>query len=167
MANDDQINHATGLFTRPLLEILLQHEISRAQRYPSPLTLLRLALFIPQGDYPRDLAHLLIADLLNTNLRATDVPGHFDDDYLILLPATPRLGGLTVASRLAHHAKILHPVEQGYGDHFDLAVCIGLSSHEGGSEIGKINLLAQASTALDDAKRKGAHSVVIFNELEK
>src|SRR3989304_1513358 len=129
MANEERINHATGLFTRPLVETFLHHEISRAQRYPAPLSLLRLALYIPPSNYPHDLAHLLIADLLNNNLRDTDVPGHFDDDYLIILPATPLLGGLTVASRLAHHAKILHPVEQGYTDHFDLAVCIGVSSH--------------------------------------
>jgi len=167
MVNENRINYATGLFTRPLVETLLHHEIARAQRYPSPLTLLRLALYIPPGDYPRELAHLLIADLLNTNLRATDVPGHFDDDYLIIFPATPLLGGLTVASRLAHRAKILHPVEQGYGDHFDLAVCIGISAHQGGNEISEADLLAQASTALDEAKRKGPHSVVSFNELKK
>jgi diguanylate cyclase (GGDEF)-like protein len=167
MATEERINHATGLFTRPLVETFLHHEVSRAQRYPSPLTLLRLALHNTQDDYPQDLAHLLIANLLNNSLRDTDVPGHYGDDYLIILPATPLLGGLTVASRLTHHAKILHPVDPDWHDRVDLSVCIGLSSHEGGSEIGKTDLLAQASIALDEAKRKGAHSVVSFNELEK
>ncbi len=167
MADEGHINHVTGLFTRHMVETFLHHEISRAQRYPSPLTLLRLALCNSQGDYPRDLAHLLIAELLTTNLRVTDVPGHFDDDYLIILPATPLVGGLTVASRLAHHAKIVHPVDPGWHDHFDLTVCIGISSHEGGSKIGETDLLGQASTALDEAKRKGANSVVSFNELER
>ena len=167
MVNKDRINNTTGLFTHSLVEILLHHEIIRAQRYPAPLTLLRLALHIRQGDYPHDLAHLLIAELLNTNLRDTDVPGHFDKDYIVILPATPLLGGLTVASRLTHHAKILHPVEQGYDDHFDLAVCIGLSSHDGGNAMDADDLLRQASVALDEAKRKGGHSVVSFNELKK
>ncbi len=61
----------------------------------------------PKSGYLRDVAHIMIANLLNTRLRTTDVSGHFDNDYLILLPATLLIGGLIVASRLADHAKFL------------------------------------------------------------
>jgi diguanylate cyclase (GGDEF)-like protein len=162
---DEQINPETGLYTRSRIEFLLSNEVTRAQHYPTPLTLLRLALHSPINNYPRDLAHSTIANLLNTLLRATDTPGHFDDDYLVLLSATHHIGGLIVASRLVDRAKILHSADEGHRDQFDLAVCIGVSEHPGGSAMSAIELLRQATIALDEAKRRGPHSIVSFTDL--
>ncbi|MBI5054540.1 MAG: diguanylate cyclase [Chloroflexi bacterium] len=168
MSSEEGINHETGLFTRSMIEILLSHEITRSLRYPSPLTILRLALHVaaPLDDALLRKAHLMVSDLLNTNLRASDAPGHYDGGYLIIAPATPADGGLVIASRLAHRIKILHPMDS-HTQLLDMSACIGVASHAGGRELSEINLLEQANIALAEAQRRGAHSVVNFNDLEK
>lgn len=168
MSSEEAINHETGLFTRSMIEILLSHEITRSQRYPSPLTILRLALHVatPLDEALLHKAHLMVSDLLNTNLRASDAPGHYDGDYLIIAPATPADGGWVIASRLAHRIKILRPIDS-HTQLLDMGACIGIASHPGGRELSEINLPEQANVALAEAKRRGPHSVVIFNDLKK
>ena len=95
-----QLASDTGLYTYETFEILFNYEIARVKRYPGPLTLIHLALatenltpeFIKQ-------AHTAMTNLLDRTLRISDVPAHYKDEFLILLPSADRDAAHSVAEK--------------------------------------------------------------------
>ena len=161
-----RLNRSTGLWAKPLLERLIQHEVARALRYSAPLTLVRVAIYAPERSDETALKTLnaMVANILNTHLRAVDMPGHYDGDYLIVLPNTDEAGAHIVAARLAHTVSVL---QMPAGFELQPAVCIGLASLPGGAVAEPSALIAQTAVALDEARRRGAHAVVAVSQLNR
>lgn len=156
----------TGLYTPDVFEVLLNYETTRIKRYPGPLALLHLAL--GTDDYPGELrkqAHEAMTSLLNRTLRASDVPSHYHNEFLILLPATDEEAARTVAERIL----------STYRTTPDLAgrtasapnVYVGLTSQNGGSILSPQHLLAEAAAALDEARLSRSSNYVAYSDLAR
>ncbi|MBM4423224.1 MAG: diguanylate cyclase [Chloroflexi bacterium] len=161
----DRVNSVTGLYAQPLLETLLTHEVARAKRYPVPLALIRLAIKVPPNwkAGTAESAAVAIASVLNSNLRVADVPGHYENDFLIILPVTDEAGGVKVASRLM--ALLSAGQMAPDGGKLALDICIGLTAIPEESIIPSDAFLSQATAALTEARRRGARAVVRYSEL--
>jgi diguanylate cyclase (GGDEF)-like protein len=161
----ERIDVTTGLYLQPVFLSLLEYEITRTRRYPTPLTLLHMALCLaaPVEARFRESANLAVAQVLNTRLRETDVIGHYGDNFMILLPATGADGGFVAARRVLQHLKTTAITRQN--EHFDLAACIGMAAHPGGADVSANQLLAQAGQALEAARRRGPGTLLWYDEL--
>lgn len=160
-----RLNRASGFLTQPFLERLLLHEIARAKRYSDPIVLLRLSLHFngPPDEAAIAQARSIVSHILNANLRAVDIPGHYEDDYLIILPNTSEAGGRLIASRLAQVVTARRAMNDAGA--VPLAICMGLTAHPGGQDADAEALVSQTAIALAEARRRGANSVVEFAEV--
>jgi diguanylate cyclase (GGDEF)-like protein len=157
----------SGLFPQSMLETLLDHEVARSRRYPSPISLIYFALHFPRDPSQQiiESAQILIANHLHKAMREADLPGHYEGNYLVIMPATESEGAKTAAQRMLEEfprSQITRTAEL-----FDLAVCIGVTTHAGGPDISAAQLLSNASTALWEAQRRGPKSLVVYEEMGK
>lgn len=162
-----RLNSESGLYPQRMLEMLLAREILRSRRYPSPLALLYLALRFAETP-SRDIlenAQLVMANLLHHSLREVDMPGHYQGNYLVVMPETGVTGARTVAQRLLQEVggRQLTPTNEP----FEFAACIGISADPGGPELSAEELLSQAATALWEAEKRGPLNIVIYDEMDK
>ncbi len=162
---ENRINQDTGLYQWPLFELLFGHEIARARRYPSPLCLLHLSMWGNGKVSPEraESAVMHVAHVLNSSLRQVDVPAHYNDDFLILLPVTDEEGGLTVARRLIERISGEHTARTG--SRYFISVCVGMTSHVGGALISGPDLLQQAAESKDEAIRLGPNTLMNYRDL--
>ena len=156
----ETINTNTGLYLPTIFSVLFNHEVARSRRYPSPLSLLLISICqpAPLTDEIRESAELMVAQVLNTKLRQTDVCSHYGEDFLILLTNTDLTGAKIAARRLLDgmHTRIM----TRQNEHFEIGVCAGLASHSGGSNISPDILLKQVSLSLQEARNGGPGSLV-------
>jgi GGDEF domain-containing protein len=158
-----RLNRASGLFAQPMMLRLLDHEAAQALRHNTPLTVVRLSLELNESleEAAARRAHQALAQILNTQLRAVDLPGHLEDEYLLVLPITTETGGRVMARRLAASVASLDPAPVPA-----LAVCAGLASHPGGPGCNG-NLLADHATAAQRAaQERGPHNVLSYSDLD-
>jgi diguanylate cyclase len=165
LPSEPRLNEDTGLYTQPILQALLAHEIARIRRYPSIMSLMYIALQFPTPPNADILASakLRLANVLHSKLREVDMPGHFEGNYLVALPNTDAPGARTAATRLIHqlHGKQISRQTAEY----EVTISIGIASHAGGPSASLPELLSQAASALWEAERKGPQSIVIFDEI--
>ncbi|MFZ5818805.1 MAG: GGDEF domain-containing protein [Chloroflexota bacterium] len=152
----------TGLYHQEVFRILTEYELARAQRYPSPLTLLHVFLEIKEND-PKTAENVrqAFSSILNTCLRVSDIPAHYGDDFVALLPVTDEIGGQAVAQRLIARLKGTRNLFDGSMYKFDIH--IGISTHLGGKNISADVLLQQAQAALQMARQSGPQSYFLFS----
>ncbi|MGE5251046.1 MAG: hypothetical protein ACM3QS_12650 [Bacteroidota bacterium] len=164
---DKRRNLATesGLYAFDVFEILLNYEISRIKRYPSPLTLLHASLVASEysGELKRQ-AHEAMTGLINRTLRVSDVPAHFHDEYLILLPATEEVGGRAVAERLLASFRTTQSLATGRLSRRRNAF-LGLTAHNGSSLLSSQQLLAEAAAAMNDARQRQSYTYVAYSDI--
>ncbi len=167
MEQQQRIDASSGLFPQAMLETLLAHEVARSRRYPSPISLLYFALRFPMDPSPDiiDSAHILIANHLHAAMREADLPGHFEGNYLVIMPSTESDGAKIAAERMLENFPRSHLTRSA--ESFDLSLCIGIASHKGGSEISAAQLLSNASMALWEAQKRGPKSLVVYGEMVK
>jgi hypothetical protein len=159
-----RLNRSSGLFAQTMILRLLDHEAAQAQRHSTPITIIRLALALPGSAdeaSERDLRQALV-HLLNTQLRAVDLPGHLENDYLLVLPITTAPGGRTLAARIVAAIAALDPPPLP-----GATACAGVAHHPGGPECDGNLLGDHATVALRAAQRRGPNTVVEFANLEK
>jgi GGDEF domain-containing protein len=149
-----------------MLETLLSHEVARARRYPSPVSLLYFSLWFPKesSDPVIESAQLFVANLLHARLREADLPGHYEGNYMIVLPATGIEGAKTAAGRLL--ADFHGSLTTRAAEPFIISACMGMSFHPGGEGISVSRLLSEASSALWEAQKRGPKSLVVFGDLQ-
>ena len=150
----------TGLYPHEVFKILMEYELARAQRYPNPICLLHISLNleIAQPDSLTKLIQLL-AGILNTGLRVSDIPTYHEGDFLVLLPMTDATGGQAAAQRMIDRLK-------GTGDlveNIKFTIHVGISSHPGGKGLTADTLLSQAETALKEARKRGPAASALFS----
>jgi diguanylate cyclase (GGDEF)-like protein len=160
------VNRKTGLYTQDILQILLFHEVARVQRYPIPLSILRIG--VQYNSKPTvevvEAARQITAHILGANLRGPDVAGHYETDYLIILPVTDEAGALTTAKRLTRLLYTVHPLKSGR--QLDLVSHIGVAAIAPKTPIPVEAFLTQATRALIEARKRAPGAVVPASELE-
>ncbi len=166
MSGTGRLDPRSGLFSQKLLETLLSHEVIRSRRYPSPISLLYCALRYPKdaSEQVVESAQLVFTNLLQSKIREADLPGLFEGNYMVIMPATDGAGARVAAERLLadfRGAQVTRDAEP-----FEMSICIGVSSHKGGEGISISQLLSDASTALWEAQKRGPKSLVIFDEIK-
>ena len=154
------------LYSPEVFQILMEYEINRSRRYPSPLSLLNV-IILPDGQNPavQDALDAAISNMINIHLRSADIPSKRNDQFLILLPTTHEQGGRAVCERLLSMFKGLVHTESGVA--FRATVFIGLASHPGGGDISPEILLQQAAAALKHARTQGISTYSVYSEIKK
>lgn len=154
----------TGLFNRRSITDLLQHEIERAERYMSDLSLILCdvdkfkSINDTYGHAAGDKALQAVSESLKTALRKSDILGRYGgDEFMIILPET----SLDGAKKLAEKVRIAVleialdlPVQERIG----LSVSVGVASCC--SQMEDIDTIVKlADTALFTSKRQGRNRV--------
>jgi len=166
MDNRRHLATETGLYAFDVFEVLLNYEIARVKRYPSPITLIHLALESEGlSEEFRKQAHEAMTGLLNRALRVSDVPAHYHDEFLILLPSTEESGAKAVAERVLASYRTTNSLATGR-----LSVkrnaYLGLTSRNGGSVLSAQQLLAEAASTMNEARKRKSYIYLSFSELE-
>ncbi len=151
----------TGLYQEEVFKILTEYELARAQRYPSPLTLLYISLEVKEPDAQVAASvQKVFANILNTCLRVSDIPAHYGQDFVALLPVTDEVGGQAVAQRLISRLRGTHKLD---GSMYKFDIHIGIATHPGGKSIAADTLIQQAQAALALARLSGPQAFMLFS----
>ena len=153
----------TGVWARRHLLRRLEAELDKSRRSGQPCSLLMIDL--DRFKHTNDtLGHLAgdqvlktVALQLQAGLRTADVLGRYGgEEFLILLPETPRAQGHAIAERL--RLRVEQTTIPAGGERHRQTLSIGLAScPDDGTSLEA--LIAEADTALYDAKRAGRNRV--------
>jgi diguanylate cyclase (GGDEF)-like protein len=166
MEQQKRLDEESGLYPQKMLETLLDNEVLRARRYPGPIAVMYIGLRFddnPSKDILES-AHAFLTDMLHTGLREVDMPGHYQGNYLVVMPASDADGARRAAQRLVEKfqgKQVTRELKE-----FGVSICAGVAAHPGGEGINANELLSHASTALWEAHRRGPRNLVVFEELE-
>ena len=160
-----QLASETGLYAYDVFEVLLNYEIARVKRYPSPLTLIHLAL--ATENLPTEFkkqAQEAMTNLLNRTLRVSDVPTHYNEEFLILLPATDDEGGRAVAERTLGHYRTTQSLATGRLSAKRNAY-LGVTTENGSAILSPQQLLAEAAVAMNEARLRKSYTYIAFADI--
>jgi len=151
----------TGLYEEEVFRLLADYELTRAQRYPSSVSMLHISLNLDQAK-PVIAGTLkqLFAGILNTSLRMSDIPAHHGNDFLVLMPSTDEAGAQAASRRLI--SRLSGTRNFADGNLFKFVIHIGIATHPGGQGVSTEKLLQQAEIALQEAKKAGQHAYKQF-----
>ncbi len=166
MEQEARLDAKSGLYPQKMLESLLDGELLRARRYPSPIALLYIGLCFVESPSPEimESAHSYLTNILLTGLREVDMPGYYQGNYLIVMPESDAGGARKAAQRLVeefHGKRVTRELKE-----FGVSICAGVAFHPGGDEITADEMLSRASSALWEAHRRGPRTLVEFDELK-
>lgn len=156
----------TGLRTRRYLTELLAIEFLRARRYKSPLTVLMAdldefkAVNDAHGHLGGDAILRGVAESLNGVLRATDVPGRYGGEELIVVMPQIHAHGAKVFAERWRQLLERTTFQVPGGHQVNVTVSIGIADHRDHFE-GPDEIVALADEALYLAKDKGRNRVEI------
>ena len=163
-----------GIYNRRYLEMRLNEEVQRAQRYKFPLSLLLLDIdHFKQindnfGHHNVDKVLIGIGDILKTTARKADIPARYGGEELVLiLPNTSEEDALVLAERL--RVTIEHQQFSMEGPNraeFHSTASIGVSSLREDYR-GPDELLKGADWAMYSAKRSGRNRVIVDSHQQK
>jgi diguanylate cyclase (GGDEF)-like protein len=161
-----ETDELTGLLNMRGFSIAANRLFGQALRYNRPATILMIDsdnLKAVNDGYGHDAGNRLLRQLTRTiqaELRYTDVLARYGgDEFIVLLPETPRKGAVEVADRI-RDAVIGTPLEVNE-KRVVSSVSIGLASHpDDGNTMDAI--VARADRAMYRAKQQGRNRVVQF-----
>jgi diguanylate cyclase (GGDEF)-like protein len=161
-----ETDELTGLLNMRGFSIAANRLFGQALRYNRPATILMIDsdnLKAVNDSYGHDAGNRLLRQLTRTiqaELRYTDVLARYGgDEFIVLLPETPRKGAVEVADRI-RDAVIGTPLEVNE-KRVVSSVSIGLASHpDDGNTMDAI--VARADRAMYRAKQQGRNRVVQF-----
>lgn len=161
---ESSLSHEIELYPLEAFKTILDHEIHRSRRYKHPLTLIHVAVETnPNTPQTQHSAEVFAINVLNLQLRETDVPCKMGSEFLVLLPSTDQEGGRIACERLE---KLFKVTQQTYDRvSFQLSAFIGTTSAAGGSPIHSSQLIQEASSAMQYARLNRSQSVVLFSEI--
>jgi len=160
----DALTHEIELYSLESFQTLLDHEIHRSRRYKTPLTLIHLAIET-KPDQPEILynAEMFAINILDVQLRDTDIPCRKGNEFLVLMPATDEAGGRFVCERLANLFNAPHQTYDRVS--FEVTVFVGMASFPGNATISSSLLLHQAAKAMQNARDQRLTKAVIYSEI--
>ena len=155
----------TDIFNRRHFEKLLHAEFHRAKRYKHPLSCVMADIDYfkkindTYGHECGDMALKEITNLLKGNLREVDILARYGgEEFVMLLPETNNKNAILVAEKL--RIKIENDLFNYKGAKLPVAISLGVSTIEQGSDIEDYNnLVSSADAALYQAKRSGRNRV--------
>jgi hypothetical protein len=150
------------VYNSDVFKILLEYEISRSKRYPSPLTLIQIEM-APMAFSPEALraAPVIFSSTLNAHLRSADIPSKDGNLYTLLMPNSDKHGAQAVCERLLSVFK--NKFEAPDGNSITFSLYIGATTHPGGAAINGTDILEKAGDALKQSRRKGANTLVFLS----
>jgi hypothetical protein len=157
----NQIYTPTGFFTPSVFSLLLNHEITRTERYPSPISLSIFSVCLPSllTNEILEAVDILFFKILKTKLRQTDIISKYNDTYLILLTNTDLTGAQIATRRVLEHLNTKIVTKQNQV--VNLGVCASLAANPTGSTSTAEDLLKKASQAHQTARSAGPGSIVV------
>ena len=158
---DMELTHEIELYPYDTFKALLEHEVNRSRRYGTPITLIHLAVETDtSGIHAQHGAEIFTINVLNLQLRETDIPCRKGNEFLVLIPCTDEKGGRVICDRLE---RLFHVESQIYDKvSFKLDTYIGMTSHPGGNSISSKLLLENAGNALQQARENKSQKTIII-----
>ena len=158
----------SGLCNYQWFHELFSQELSRAQRYSQPLSLIMgdLDNFKSVNDlygHPAgDAVIREVANCLREQLRKSDVPARYGgEEFAIILPQTPLPKAVGVAERLLKSIRkisILH-----CGSPIRISMSIGISALQDGENVDADEMIERADQALRKAKKTGKDRYALYS----
>ena len=156
--------HDIELYPLDSFKTLLEHEINRSRRYAEPLTLIEVAVEAdPSTPQTQHSAEVFAINVLNLQVRDTDIPCKMGSEFLLLMPSTSQQGGRVACERLGKLFKVTHQTYDRVS--FQLSAFIGMTSIDGIVNIPSNKLIEEASAALQHARTHRAEGVVLYSEI--
>ncbi len=157
----NELSRGDEVYNDDVFQILLEYEVSRSIRYPTPLGILHIEI-IPAGPNENTLsiAPRIFTSALNTHLRSVDIPSGSGCDYKVLLPTASEAGVRSVCERLLFVFRNKFSTPDGSSIAFSLN--IGGAVHPGGASLTRELLLEKAQAALKQSKLKGPNTFAIL-----
>ena len=156
----------TGLFNTRGFAIAANRLFGQAMRYGRPASLLMIDsdnLKRVNDAYGHDAGNRLLRQLANAiqaELRATDVPARYGgDEFIVLLPETPGKGALDVAERIRKAISAAPLALEGRSVESSVSIGVACFPEDGRS---LDTLAARADRALYQAKQSGRNCVVRY-----
>jgi hypothetical protein len=147
------------IYSSDVFQILFEYEVSRSQRYPTPLTLLKIEM-TPSAlhDDLLGTAPAVFISALNTHLRSVDIPSRAGNLFSVLLPTSDEHGGRAVCERLLSVFRNKIDVSNGA---IAFSLQIGATTHGGGPTLTGESILLKADAALKQSKLKGPNTYIM------
>ncbi|HKY54210.1 MAG TPA: GGDEF domain-containing protein [Anaerolineales bacterium] len=157
--------HEIELYPFDTFRILLGHEVNRSRRDQQPLTLIHIALETDPADaQAQHSAEVFVINILNLQLRETDIPCKKGSEFLVLLPSTNEEGGRVVCERLD---ELFRGNPQPFDRvSFTLSAFIGMTSAIANKPLTGDKLMQQAETAMQHARAHHMASAVSYSEIK-
>jgi diguanylate cyclase (GGDEF)-like protein len=152
----------TGLYNRRFLDDTLQKELSRAHRYPAPLSVLMFDVDHfkkfndTHGHDQGDRVLQAVAKTLRGALRNQDYPCRYGgEEFVAILPNTPKTGAYSVAERLRTD------IETMVVDGLKVTISIGVAEYPDFEVRDQARLIEAADGALYHAKQEGRNRTCV------
>ncbi len=157
----------TGILNRRALNDMLSHEMERAIRYNTDLSLILCDIDRFKnindtfGHVAGDRALMVITETLKTSLRKSDILGRYGgDEFMIILPDTTLAGAHCLAEKIRSAVEELE-LKLPDGHQIDLSVSMGITKC--GMTTGTIDtIVGLADTALYVSKQTGRNKVSVL-----
>lgn len=160
-----QLNHEIELYSLETFQTLLEHEVHRSRRYKTPVTLVHLAIETdPTSPEILHSAEMFAINILDVQLRDTDIPCRKGNEFLVLMPATFETGGRIACERLAKSFNQPHQTFDRVS--FNMVIYVGMSSISAGAALTSANLLHQAQKAMRHARDNHITTAIAYSDLE-
>ncbi len=161
---EEVLTHEIELYPPESFLVLMEHEVNKSLRYKHPLTLVHLAVEAnPKSPQTQHSAEVFAINVLNIQLRETDIPCKKGSEFMVLMASTDEQGGRVVCERLE---KLFNATQQTYDRvSFELSAFIGMTSVDGNSRFSSNTLAHQAAAALQHAQSNHSRKAVIFSQI--
>jgi diguanylate cyclase (GGDEF)-like protein len=166
MEQESRQNEFAGLYPQRMLERMLANELIRSRRYPNPLSLVYIALRFGDAPSPEMVAaaQLILTKVFHARLREVDMPGHYQGNYLVIMPLSDAQGARAAVERLLPEIQSANLAKSPADGIVPFSICAGVVCFPGGKDMTPDELLSRASSALWEAHRQGPNSIVVFEE---
>ena len=161
---EDALTHEIELYPLESFKTLLDHELNRSRRYKQPISLIQIAVEVePNTPQTQHSAEVFAINILNLQLRETDIPCKTGSEFIVLMPSTDQQGGRMACERLEKLFRVTHQTYDRVS--FQLSAFIGMTSTEGASHVHSSKLMEEAAAALQHAQVHRSQHAVLFSEI--
>ena len=158
---DTHFTNEIELYSLESFKTLLDHEVNRSRRYKTPLTLMNLVIETdPKSPEIQHSAEMFTINILDLQLRNTDIPCRKGSEFLVLMPATIEEGGQIACDRLARSFNEPHQTYDRVS--FKMVVYVGMSCIPADESLTSDNLLQQAAKAMQYARDHHIKTAVMY-----